>query len=370
MRLCYVANPNSIHVRRWIAYFLEQGHEVHILTGRPVASQVPDGAVLHWIRVPRVPRLRNLALGLAMRRCIWAIRPDIVHAHQVSPDGWLAAMAGYHPLLLSAWGSDLLLAPRRALRYRVFIRWALRQADAVVCVSRTLAQAAQALGADPERLHVVPWGVDLSIFRPPEEQQLARRSLGLEGPVVLSLRAMRPLYNPLVIAQAIPQILARVPCAQFVIRTYAADSQCLSRFQSLLCEPGVQRQIRYVGELADDLAIAELYRASDVAISVPSSDGLPQSVFEAMACGVVPVLSDLPSLREWIRHEEEGLFVPVGDAPRLAEAVILLLTDVPLRKRLRHNAIRLVQQRADSRIAKQRYEEIYEGLASRKRTKR
>ncbi len=367
MRLCYVANPNSIHVRRWVSHFLARGHEVHIVTCRPVETTLPEGAALHRLHAPKIPRLRNLAVGLAVRRCIRTLQPDVVHAHQVSPDGWLAAMAGYHPLLLSAWGSDLLLAPRRAWRYRMLIRWALRQADAIVCVSETLAQAARSLGADPARVEVVPWGVDLTVFHPAPRSIAARHAWGLEtGPVVVSVRAMRPLYNPLVIAQAIPHILSQVPRAQFVVRTYAADAQCLARFRSLVAQAGAEERVSYVGELPDDRAIAELYRASDIAISVPSSDGLPQSVFEAMACGVVPVLSDLPSLREWVRDEEEGLFVPVGDVLGLAEAVVRLLKDADLRARLRANAIRLVQERADARKAKQRYEEIYEQLAREK----
>ncbi len=363
MRICYVANPNSIHVRRWIHYFLERGHEVHVVTGRPLESSVPAGTFLHFVRAPKVPRLRNLVLGWAMRRCIRAIEPDIVHAHQVSPDGWLAAMAGYHPLLLSAWGSDLLLAPRRAWRYRLLIRWALRRADAIACVSETLAQTARSLGADPAQVEVAPWGVDLSVFYPAEQREGLRGAWGLgEGPVVISLRAMRPLYNPFVIAQAIPLILARVASVRFVIRAYAFDVECLKRFQSSILEAGAESRVSYVGELPEDRAIADLYRASDVAISVPSSDGVPQSVLEAMACGVVPVLSDLPSLREWVRHGEEGLFVPVGDVEGLAEAVVRLLTDTALRARLRANAIRLVRERADARAAMARYEAIYERL--------
>ncbi|MGQ9599930.1 MAG: glycosyltransferase family 4 protein [Anaerolineae bacterium] len=365
MRLCYIANSNSIHVRRWVRHFVGRGHEVHLISTRPGEAPIPAGIFLHSIAAPPVPRLRNLALGFAIRREVRRIQPDLVHAHQISPDGWLAAMAGYHPLLLTAWGSDLLLAPRKALRYHLLIRWALRQADYVTCVSESLAQVARSLGADPARLEVAPWGVDTEVFHPGPPNPELRRQLDLgPGPVVLSIRALRPLYNPLVIAQAIPLVLQKVPEAQFVIRSHLYEPDLLARFQVILQESGVEDRVRWVGDLSDDQAIAELYRLAEVAVSVPLSDGMPQSVLEAMACGAPPVVSDVPSLHEWIEEGREGLFVPVGDSQALSAAIVRLLRDEALRKRLQTHGLELVRQRAD-RVQWMAYAEaIYERLVA------
>jgi glycosyltransferase involved in cell wall biosynthesis len=73
-------------------------------------------------------------------------------------------------------------------------------------------------------------------------------------------------------------------------------------------------------------------------------------------------LSDLPSLREWIQHEEQGLFVPTGDVKAIAGAIVRLLKDEALRKRLSANGVRLVRQRADSKVLMQRMEDIYRRL--------
>lgn len=366
MRLCVVANPASIHVQRWVRYFANLGHDVHLVNARVAgASAAPllSGATVHQARVPHVPRLRNLALGLVIRRLVRRIRPDVLHAHQVSPDGWLAAMAGWHPLLITAWGSDLFLGPRAGSRFNLLIRWALRRADYVTCVSASLAEAAQALGADPARLEVAPWGIDTGVFHPAEPGPALGADLGLgAGPVALSIRAMRPVYNPLILAQAIPRVLEHVPNAQFVIRTYGQQPDLLAQFEATIREQGADTAVRYAGELPDDQTIADLYRLADVAVSVPSSDGMPLSVLEAMACGAVPVLSDLPSLREWVHDGREGLFVPAGDVAALAAALAHLLTDEPLRRELRANALELIRQRADSRVWMAHAEEIYHRL--------
>jgi glycosyltransferase involved in cell wall biosynthesis len=176
------------------------------------------------------------------------------------------------------------------------------------------------------------------------------------------LRAIKAIYNPLDIALAIPKVLDRIPDAQFLIFTHNSDPELLSRFRAILHEHRVTHAVQYIGNLADDCAIAGVLQAADVAVSVPSSDGTPQSVLEALACGLAVVLSDLPSLHEWVQHETEALFVPVGDAAAIAETIIRLLVDEPLREKLRANGPLTIRQRADRMELMKRYIEIYQEL--------
>lgn len=365
MRLCFIANPESIHTRRWLRYFAERGHEVHLIGEHPTRYIPVQGVTLHDLtRQVNVRKVRYLAWAVAVRRLVRQIQPDILHAHQVASAGWLGIAAGWHPLIVTAWGSDLLLGARRSRVQRLLARWVLRRADYVTCVSEELARQACSLGADPRRVEVVLWGVDIDLFRPAAPDAALREQIGLgEGPVVLSLRALRSLYNPLDIARAIPLVLAQVPAAQFIVRTYSYDSALLAQFRALVQQAKASAAVHYVGDLSDDQAIASLYRLADVGISVPSSDGTPQSVLEAMACGVVPVVSDLPSLRPWIRPGESGLLVPVGDVRALAAAIVRLLQDEPLRRQMRDRGVELINQRVASAVSMQHVEFIYLRLA-------
>ena len=370
MRLCYVASWN-IHVRRWIRYFAEQGHEVHLFTIQRPQESVPPGVEVHDLTALfRVRKLRFLVWGWHVRRMVRALRPDVLHAHQIAGGGWLGAAAGYHPLVVTAGGSDLLLTARRSRVQRLLARWVLQSADYVTCVSRNLAQAALALGADASRLEVAPWGVDTQVFFPAADRQQAVERLGLEpGRYVLSPRALMPVYNPLDIARAIPLVLAQVPAARFIVRTHIHDADLLAAFRAIVAGAGCEATVQYVGDLPDDRAIAELYRAAEVVVSVPSSDGTPSSVLEALACGTVPVVSDLPSLHEWIDDGREGLFVPPGDVPAIARAVVRVLADDQLRARMRRQGREMVEQRADSQVWMRRSAEIYQELLPWKSTR-
>jgi glycosyltransferase involved in cell wall biosynthesis len=364
VRLAIVANPNSIHTRRWLRHFSERGHDVHLLSHFAAERELPPNVTVHALLTQiRLPYLRYLALGMKVRRFVNKLEPDLLHALAVSPSGWLGAAANYHPYLVTAWGSDLLVAPNRSRIHRRLAHWVLRRADYVTCVSDNLAQTAEAFGADPSRLEVVPQGVNTDVFSPALPDDRLRAQIGLgPGPVVHSIRALRPVYNPLDVALAIPRVLATVPDAQFVIGTYSCESSVLDSFKAISTESGVANAVHYVGDLGDDAAIAALYRLADVAVSVPSSDGTPLSVLEAMACGAAVVLSDLPSLREWVTDGQEGLFVPVGDVEAISAAIVRLLEDAALRTRLQAHGLELIRTRADSRMWMAHAEEIYSRL--------
>jgi glycosyltransferase involved in cell wall biosynthesis len=173
---------------------------------------------------------------------------------------------------------------------------------------------------------------------------------------------MRPIYNPLDLARAIPFVVDQVPQAGFVIRVYGPDPELLAAFKAIIQEHHVEAHVHYVGEQSSDEDIADLNRMVDVVVSVPSSDGTPLSVLEAMACGTAVVLSDLPSLREWVQDGSEGLFVPVGDVTALSQAIVRLLQDTALRQRLQLNGQELVRQRADRQVWMTRAEEMYQKL--------
>jgi glycosyltransferase involved in cell wall biosynthesis len=107
-------------------------------------------------------------------------------------------------------------------------------------------------------------------------------------------------------------------------------------------------------------ALADSFHSAQVMVSPSTHDGTPNSLLEAMACGVFPVCGDLESIREWIRHGENGLLVNPNDAEALADALLLALKDRAMRSRAAEINAKIVAERADYRVNMKRVEQFYD----------
>ena len=367
MKICYIADGISIHTQRWVNYFAEKGHEVHVISSRfPYGYQGFDHRIRkhHLVRV--VPRLWSLTGYLSgilwlfqVRRLVNGIGPDILHAHYIGVPAYLAVASGFHPLILSAWGSDILINPKRNPLRRFLTRQALCRADRIICVSSALKEEIIKLGAAPDKIEVIPMGVETQKFRPALKSEALLRQLGVAGsPVVISTRSLKPIYNVETLIRAIPLVLEHVPDVKFII---AGEGEERDYLKTLARGLGVSDSIRFVGwiphhELPNYLVSADVY------VSTSLSDSLGVSTLEARACGLPAVVGDLRATREWIVDGEDGFIFPLRDHQVLAQRIVYLLEDENLRKKFGDAGRAIVIEKAEHEEQMARVERIYEEL--------
>ena len=163
MRILLVAEAPSIHTRRWAEYFRDRGADVHIASFRPYE--------ISGVKVYVLPRFGLGKLGYffalwSLPKLCTALRPDVVHAHYVTSYGFLAALAGLRPLIVTAWGSDVLISPKKSIFLRYFARYAVMHAAVVTILAEHMNKSVVELGASPEKIVVTPFGVDTQLFAP------------------------------------------------------------------------------------------------------------------------------------------------------------------------------------------------------------
>ncbi|MGQ9560247.1 MAG: glycosyltransferase family 4 protein [Candidatus Oleimicrobiaceae bacterium] len=376
MRLLFLGDPGAIHVQRWLRYFACAGHQVHLLPYPDSFTGVSLGALpgvrLHVAAESAQRRLlrrrsefyskfllvENL---LRLYRLLRQEKVDLLHAHYLSANGWIGALSAFHPFVATAWGSDLNVDPGRSLFYCLLTKLAVRRADLLTANSEDLRGKLIKMGASPHKVHLIQAGLELERFPFKRGDNALRQSLGLgRRPVVLSTRMLGRVYNLDTVIAAIPKVREAVPEVAFVFAYRGTPEQERTLRQWVAAE-GVQESVILLGPV-DNEHIARLYHLAEVFVSVPSSEGMPGSLTEAMACGAVPVLSELPYVREWVRHGHNGLVVPVRDPDALAEAVTWLLRHPRQRAIMARRNRTLVEQRADHRIWMGRVEALYRTL--------
>lgn len=312
MRIATLGNASVGHTLNWVSWFRAQGHEVRLFSLEPAPSGFAD-----CTRLPAAPLPGALRYPLAvpsLMRELAAFAPDLVDAHYVPNYGVMAALAGRHPLSIAAWGSDLLLAATHGPLQRARAGFALRRADLVICDAENLGAAARRAGARPDTVRVLPWGIDLSRFTPASE-----RTSGL----IVSTRMHEPLYDLPTVIEAAARVLAEVPHATLVVVGDGSDRATLERLAAARLPVG---RWRFTGRIAP-AAMADLLGRAEVVLSASRSDSTSQSLLETMACGAVPVVSDLAGNREWVGDGDGARLFAPGDAVGCADAVCRVFAD-------------------------------------------
>ncbi|HEX7478947.1 MAG TPA: glycosyltransferase [Polyangiales bacterium] len=363
LRILYLADARSIHTQRWVGWFARR-HEVRLISVPSLPAKDwdhPEIPLISGAPAYRTPLLSLLRITAFVRREIKRFRPDVVHAHYLVPNAWIAALTGFPRVVTTAWGSDLLRQPPRANQLN---RLALRRAVLNTGDSQEAVDRLIALTGRRNTVQLVQFGVDTQAFAPAPASGALRREWQIpEGArVLVSPRILRPLYNGQTIAQAFIQVAAKHPDVHLIFLAFHAEQSYQQAVEKPLQAAGVLARVRFVPSVAHD-QMPELYREAAAILSVPSSDTTPVSVLEAMACGSPIIASDLPSVREWVTPGVNGWLVAPGDANALAQAVESALALPELQKQAFAAAgRRAVVERASQDAEMTRMEHLYRQL--------
>jgi glycosyltransferase involved in cell wall biosynthesis len=356
MRILYIADAQSVHTRRWAEAFRDLGAQVHVASFRP--------ALIAGVEVHRLPTggLGSAGYLLALpvlRRLASRLRPDIVHAQYLTSYGFLAALAGLHPLVVTAWGSDVLVSPRESRLARALVGYALRHADRVTTVAEHMNAAVMALGAPAARVQAVPFGVDTALFRPPAEPRAEAPPLR-----VICTRNFAPVYSVHTLVEAAQQLQGR----GFALALDLVGAGPLREdLQAQVQAAGLAPVTVFHGHV-DHPRLVKLLGAAHVFVSPAVSDGNNVSLNEAMACGCFPVATDIPANAQWLEQGRNGLLFRPGDAPGLADAIAQAAGDAAWRAAAAAENRLIVEQRADWQVNVQRMRGIYEDLIAARET--
>jgi glycosyltransferase involved in cell wall biosynthesis len=230
---------------------------------------------------------------------------------------------------------DWLAGPWRVFAGRREARlW--RGADRVVCVSEALGRRIVEAGADPDRVRVVPNGVDAEAFSPDRPKGTLRRLLGLGDDVVLIgwLGALSPGRGAEEFVGLLGQTLPRVPQARgVVIGGGPLDGTC----RTLARESGLADRVHFTGPVAHD-RVPDLLVDLDIAVACypPRADFYfsPMKVAEYLACGLAVAVGRTGRADQAVTDGVSGLLVDQDVPGAFAGALVGLCRDPGLRARL------------------------------------
>ncbi|MBX3437998.1 MAG: glycosyltransferase [Planctomycetaceae bacterium] len=279
-----------------------------------------------------------------VRRCIDRIRRefpfDLIDSHWVFPYGVLAMSLGRRygtPVVMTGRGEDMRCFPE----YPVIgpqIRRALRSHAQFIAVSREIGELMRAQGADPDRVTVIPNGIDCAKFTPVDQAE-ARRRLGLpsEGPLVVSVGECLELKGFHILVDAISELSDRWPNLQAVIvgRPGRFGRDFTGVIKQRIAQHRLEERVRLVGGRPHE-ELRLWYSAADVFALLSSREGSPNVLLEALACGTPAVATGVGGILEVLAAPHLGLVLPERTAAATADGLNRALTRHWDRAAIRH----------------------------------
>lgn len=363
MRLCFLAS-GSVHTLRWIKDFAERDYEVHLATFDKMDQ-------VERVKIHRLKYRSKLAYPfriLEVRRVVNEMNPDVLHALYVSHYGVYSALSGFHPLIISVLGSDILIAPERSRLSRFSVQLALMKADLVHIGDEGGRKTLTELGCDPRKILTQEWGVDVDRFSPNARSQTLRDRLGISNCYsVLSASSWKVDYNVDVLIKAIPLVLKSIPDVKFIL---LGGGGLEDHLKTLAKKLGVYESILFIGKVPYEempmyLASIDVFvdTISDYAhafgriIKRKSGMGIGQTTKEAMACGTPQILPGHSSVDD---HLFKGLIYRQLDYSDLAEKTVQLLQDQEAKSRIGEESRRAVVELCDRKVIAENWSSIYQ----------
>lgn len=389
-KILFVCYADSTHSQSWLDLLRESPFDVRVFAS-PVdyggmfpprewhfptysLTRRTSQARVRWL-VPNIRSMRRIVRRFErrfdfaarwLRHIIKAWQPDIVHTLRLNPEAWLTwralqtlPQAKRPQWIVSSWGSELNVQAQDAEIAR-HVELIMRDCDGFIGDCRRDIELAIRFGLHPSKVTIndaIPatGGLDLADFAN-ADLPLAERKL------IVVPKAYEGMYHrtqPIVEALR----LAENELSDYEVHLLICAAEVREKLRSL--PASWQRKI-HVHDALPQSQVFDLLKSARVMIATSLSDGTPSAMLEAMACGALPIMSPLDSIKDWIQDGRNGLFANALDSREIAQAIKRAVTDDELYDKARAINLKLIRARANREIIRQQVHDCYRDLAKRR----
>ncbi len=247
-----------------------------------------------------------------IKKIIKDFQPDIIHIQQAGTHAWMTLKAARNttiPVIVTAWGSDILHTPKQGKLYYRLTKSILKQARYFTSDSQFMADEMNRIANKKLDITIANFGINIDPSDVPKED------------IIYSNRAHKPLYRIDLILLAFSRFI-KTQNRQTWKLVVAGDGEQTPALHNLADKLGISDKVEFAGWVNKEQN-SVLYFKSRVFVSIPESDATSISLLEAMAAGCIPVVSNLPANAEWIKNNINGIIVSDFDSDFLSSIFAL-----------------------------------------------
>ena len=301
--------------------FLGETYRADAITWMNGLKEFGDFDIVTWeLKTPnhsffnRSFRILEFCTGLfQIKRLIKLQQPDMVIAERTTSYGFLAALSGVKPVAVAQqgrtdlWPEKSILLPLK----KIIQHYAFEKADLIHAWGPVMTISMRVANVDMNKVLVMPKGIDL-------EQFGNTKNTSSQKLTAIVTRSLMPEYRHDVILQAFWILNQRG--IDFVL-TIVGDGKLSPQLRELAKKMNIENKVNFTGRIPNT-KLPELLQQSNFYISMPITEGVSASLFEAMASNCYPVVTDIPGNQSWIKHRKNGQLITIGDTEMLADELL------------------------------------------------
>ena len=361
MKIAFLAGHSSIHTVKWVNEMALRGHEVHLITMHPGTEALHPSIRIH--QLPFKPPYGYYLNTRHVRKLLQQIQPDILNTHYASGYGTLARLSGFHPNLLSVWGSDVFDFPYESRIKMKIMQRNLAVADRIASTSNIMKQQTEKIYRPNKEIAITPFGVDCERFRPIETNKISNNNRIRIGTV----KKMASKYGIATLIEAFAIIKDK----------YEGDIELAligggpeeDKLKMLAQRLNVDNYVDFVGPVPHH-SVPDYLNSFDIYVALSTSESFGVAIIEASACGVPVVVSDAGGLPEVVVDGKTGYIVPRNNPEEAAERILQLVNNSLLRVTMGEAGRQFVLENYEWKENADRMERLYEKVIDDYKNKR
>ena len=349
-KVCLLGDARSAHLCKWARYLKGANYDVYVLSLRGGSI---EGVKVYELSSLPISKIGYLFTFPKIRKILGEINPDILHAFHASSYGFLGAVSGFRPLIISTWGSDVLVFPDKTPLHKWILKWSLGRADMITATSHFLQKEIERV-VSGRKVELLPLGVDTELFKP------SRQTSGRKF-IVVTVRNLERIYGLEYLIDAFSNFSKDKSEVELNIIGDGSLRKCLvDRVSSL----GITNKVRFLGYLSQEQVAKELAKA-DVFVIPSLSESFGVAALEAASCGVPVIASNVGGLPEAVLDDKTGFLVVPGNSSAIQDKLDLLFNDMNLRRELGNAGRVFVLSDYSWDLSGSKIEKLYKKLVTR-----
>jgi L-malate glycosyltransferase len=335
MKILFLADPNSEHTIKWANALYSKNIEIQIFGITCVdkkndlnkkikvySSNVKiNNEEIADTKFSKVRYLKDMRL---IKKIIKEFRPDIIHSHYASSYGLMGAMSGFHPFIISVWGSDVFDFPRKSFLHKKIFNFVLKKADEILSTSNIMVKEISSY--TDKKIQVTPFGVDVNYFKSFKVKSIFNENSFVIGTV----KSLEKIYG--IDTLLLSFNLLKLKHSQKEIKLLIiGDGTEKENLIKLSKELNIYEDVLFAGKIVNS-KLPDYYNMMDVAVFLSRQESFGVSVLEASSCEIPVVVSNAGGLPEIVDEGITGFIVEKDNPQRASESIEKLMLNENLRK--------------------------------------